>query len=44
VSGPQSVLAWGLTCIGVGFGILVLCLLASVRWRQRLAAGHGRGA
>jgi len=35
VSGPQSPLQWGMTCIGLGFALLVLSLFASVRWRQR---------
>lgn len=38
VSGPQSALQWGIACIGVGFGLLALCLIVSVRWRQRMTA------
>ena len=36
VSGPQSMLEWGITSVGVGFGLLLLGLVASVVWRHRL--------
>lgn len=31
VPGPQSALEWGITCLGLGFALLVLSLYASVR-------------
>lgn len=43
VSRPSSAWQWGATCIGVGFGLLLLCLVASVLWRQRsVRLAHGR--
>lgn len=37
IAAPQSALQWGVTCVAIGFGLLLVCLLASVHWRHRLA-------
>lgn len=37
---PRSALEWGIACIGLGFALLVLSLLVSVRWRHRMVAGR----
>ncbi len=41
VPAPQSGLEWGVTSIGLGFALLLLSLLASVRWRHPAAAQGG---
>ncbi len=35
ISRPHTALQWGVACVGVGFGLLLLCLVASVVWRRR---------
>ncbi len=35
VSRPRTALQWGVACVGVGFGLLLLCLITSVYWRRR---------
>ncbi|MEX1362867.1 MAG: hypothetical protein AB1Z98_07065 [Nannocystaceae bacterium] len=44
VSRPSTALQWGAACIGVGFGLLLLCLIASVHWRRRSARLHSSNA